>query len=199
MLKPVTDRARISAVLQKYSLPDAYLLYLSTLQPRKNLERLVTAYANSGVALPLVLAGKQGWLSEGILATIEGLDSAVADRIFLPGFIDEDDKAALLSGATALLYPSLYEGFGFPLLEAQACATAVLAANSSSLPEIAGDSALLIDPLDVDAIATGIQQLVADEALRQRLVAAGAQNVARFTWSNSAERTFRLLLQAAQL
>lgn len=113
------------------------------------------------------------------------------------GFVDEADKAALLTGATALLYPSLYEGFGFPVLEAQACETAVLTAAASSLPEVAGDGALLVDPLDEAAIAAGIRRLASDEALRRELVAKGRANVARFTWRETAVRVLDLLESAA--
>lgn len=197
-LRPVVDVAEQTAVLHKYTLPDTYLLYLSTLQPRKNLVRLIEAYAASGVRLPLVLAGKRGWLSEPIITAVQALPPDVRARVFLPGYIAEADKAALLSGATALLYPSLYEGFGFPLLEGQACGTAVLAANSSSLPEIAGESALLVDPLDTAVIASGIRELATDADLRAELVARGFANVSRFSWERAARQVLALLAQAAE-
>ena len=112
------------------------------------------------------------------------------------GFVDEVDKAALLSGATAVLYPSLYEGFGFPVLEAQACGTAVLTATTSSLPEVAGDTALLVDPLDTAAITQGIQRLVQDEAYRQELVQRGFENVRRFSWEETAVQLLQTLEKA---
>jgi glycosyltransferase involved in cell wall biosynthesis len=113
--------------------------------------------------------------------------------ILLPGFIADADKAALLSGATAFLYPSLHEGFGFPLLEAQACGVPVLAANSSSLPEIAGNAALLVDPLDEAALAAALRRIVEDQPLRQELIAGGLENVRRFTWEETAVRTLHIL------
>lgn len=192
-LHPVTDAAEITAVLQKYGVTPPYLLYLSTLQPRKNLLRLIRAYVQSGVPHQLVIAGKKGWLAEPILDEIFQLDMDTARRIILPGFVPDADKGALLSGATALLYPSLYEGFGFPVLEAHACETAVLTANTSSLPEIAPNSALLVDPLDTAAIAQGIQRLVSDEALRQTLIQRGKERVQAFTWEKSAAQVMEVL------
>ncbi len=192
-LYPVKEETAISSVLQKYGVTSPYLLYLSTLQPRKNLLRLIRAYVQSGVPHHLVIAGKKGWLAEPILDEIFQLDLATAKRIILPGFVPDADKGALLSGATALLYPSLYEGFGFPVLEAHVCETAVLTANTSSLPEIAPDSALLVDPLDTSAIAAGIQRLVADEALRTELVQRGKERVKEFTWEKSAAQVMDLL------
>ncbi|MEM7116526.1 MAG: glycosyltransferase family 1 protein [Chloroflexota bacterium] len=216
-LKPVVDEATLTAVYQKYNITPPYFLYLSTLQPRKNLLRLIDAFAQTDLPHQLVLAGKQGWLSQPILDVVHSKQLSVASeqstnqytnipitnnpaprpRILLPGFIPDSDKVALLSGATALLYPSLYEGFGFPLLEAQACGTAVLTANSSSLPELAADTALLVDPLDTNAIRDGIIQLAHDAALRQTFVQKGLQNVKRFSWEKTAVQTLYILEKAA--
>ena len=113
------------------------------------------------------------------------------------GFVADEDKAALISGAEALLFPSLYEGFGFPVLEGNICETPVLAANSSSLPEIADEAALLIDPLDTQAISDGIGQIVADMALREALVEAGRVNARRFKWQTAARRVLTTLEEAA--
>lgn len=193
------SEAEITAVCRKHAITRPYFLYIGTLQPRKNLVRLVEAFATANLPHQLVLAGKTGWLSQPIQQTIFNLQSPISSQIHLPGFIPDSDKAALLSGATALLYPSLYEGFGFPLLEAQACETAVLAANSSSLPELAADSALLVDPLDTTAIRDGIIRLAADEGLRQTLVAKGRENVKRFGWEKTAVSVLNLLEKAQNL
>jgi glycosyltransferase involved in cell wall biosynthesis len=187
------DAAHMTAVQQSYGITTSYFLYLSTIQPRKNLVRLIEAYAQSGVPHQLVLAGKIGWLAQPILDAIANLPTAVRQQIILPGFIPDADKAALLSGATALLYPSLYEGFGFPILEAQACGLPVLTANSSSCPEVAGGAALLVNPLDVADIIRGMQQLAEDAALRHRLAAAGLVNVRRFSWAQTAVQVLDLL------
>ena len=195
-LQPVTDEDVITAVLRKHAITQPYLLYLSTLQPRKNLVRLIQAYAASNLPHQLVLAGKPGWLSQPILAAISNLQSPISEKIILTGFVNEADKAALLSGATAVLYPSLYEGFGFPVLEAQACGTAVLTANSSSLPEVAGDAARLGNPLDTAAITQGMQNLASDEAYRQELVQRGFENVKRFGWRETAVHLLQTLEKA---
>lgn len=185
---------KLTAVCQKYHLTSPYLLYISTIHPRKNLERLVQAYAQSKLPHQLVLAGKKGWLARPILEQISNLSPSLAAKIILPGFVADEDKAALISGATAVLYPSLYEGFGFPILEAQACGVPVLAANTSSCPEVAGDAALFVDPSDVGALTEGMCQLVADEDMRQGLVQKGSANVQRFSW----ERTAVQVLQALE-
>jgi glycosyltransferase involved in cell wall biosynthesis len=208
-LRPLSDREQITAVLQKHGITPPYLIFLSTLQPRKNLERLIRAYAAAEVPHQLVLAGKQGWLAEPILAEIDrqSFDTAQdkastihhQSKIITPGFIDDNDKAALLSGATALLYPSLYEGFGFPVLEAQACGVPVLCANSSSLPEVAGEAALLVDPEDTAAITAAIERLVSDPLLRHELALAGLENVRRFTWEETAVQVLNVLERAVKV
>jgi glycosyltransferase involved in cell wall biosynthesis len=196
-LSPETDERRLVEVCQTYGITSPYLLYLGTLQPRKNLNRLIDAYAASGIPHQLVLAGKSGWLSQPILDAVSGRQPSLSGGVILPGFISEKDKAALISGATALLYPSLYEGFGFPVLEAQACGTAVLCANGSSLPEIAGDAALMVDPLDAGALAAGISTIASDADLRRALVQKGFQNVKRFNWQDAAGRVLDTLEKAS--
>lgn len=201
-LAPVRDPQYVDRVCRQYGIETPYLLYLGTLQPRKNLQRLIEAYVQSDVRAQLVLAGKAGWLSEPILQKISqyigraGTTDA-ASRIRLTGYVAEEDKAALLSGATALLYPSLYEGFGFPILEAQVCCTPVLCGDNSSQPEVAGDAALMVAADDTQAIASGIQRLVQDEPLRARLVHDGKKNAERFSWKRSAEQVMDVLETAS--
>jgi glycosyltransferase involved in cell wall biosynthesis len=194
VLQPVTDEQALAAVRQKYGITAPYLLYIGTLQPRKNLLRLVEAYC----ALPdhdhqLVLAGRTGWRAEPFLQAIETLDPAVRQQIILPGYIEDDDKAALISGASVLLFPSLYEGFGFPVLEANACGTAVICSNTSSLPEVAGDAALLVNPQDTAEITIALTRLLSDQLLQQQLVNKGFQNIQRFTWQKTAEQLLNIL------
>lgn len=197
VLKPEKDPDRLAAVTEKYGLRRPYLLAIGTIQPRKNLVRLVQAYNASEVEEQLVLAGKVGWRSEGILQAIRVEQAKNPGRIILPGFIDEADKGALISGATALLFPSLYEGFGFPVLEGNACGTPVLAAATSSIPEIAGGAALLVEPEDVTVLAGGLRRIVADHAFRGELTAAGLLNVARFSWAETAAQVLSTLIEAA--
>lgn len=202
-LAPVSDPGQLAAMRARLGLGQApYVLYVGTIQPRKNLERLVEAF---GRALPhceahlpglrLVLAGQRGWLAQGTLQRVDGL--GLGDRVILPGYVADQDLPALFSAATLFAFPSLYEGFGFPVLESQACGTAVLAANTSSLPEVAGAGALLVDPLDVEALARGLVQLLTDDSLRGQLVAAGFANLQRFSWDRCARETLAVLEQAA--
>ncbi|MCL4867964.1 MAG: glycosyltransferase family 4 protein [Anaerolineae bacterium] len=172
-----------------------YFLYLGTLQPRKNLVRLVDAFVQSGVSHHLVLAGRVGWLAQELLAFIKQQPVSVQGRIHLPGYVSEAEKADLLRGAAALLYPSLYEGFGFPILEAQAAGIPVLCANSSSLPEAAGDGALLVDPLDTAGMAAAIYRLANEAPLCQDLVERGYANVKRFSWEDAAAKIIAILQQ----
>lgn len=197
-LAPERDPASLERVRRQYGIEASYLLYLGTLQPRKNLERLIEAYVQSNVTAQLVLAGKAGWLSEPILQTISHFvgqagASDAARRIRVTGYVAEEDKPVLLSGATALLYPSLYEGFGFPILEAQVCGTPVLCGDNSSQPEVAGGGALLVAADDTQAIMEGIRQLTQDGDLRARLIQNGLKNVKRFSWQRTAEQVLGVL------
>jgi glycosyltransferase involved in cell wall biosynthesis len=201
-LHRVTDEETLATVWRKYNIYPPYFLYIGTLHPRKNLVRLAHAFASSGLAeqeslYTLILAGKIGWLAQPIIEALRHMSAEVSGRIHLPGFVADEDKAALLSGATALLFPSLYEGFGFPVLEAQACGTAVLCSNTSSLPEVAGEGALLVDPLDQTAISSALQRIAADNNLRQQLIACGYDNVRKFSWEKAAADVLETLELAA--
>ncbi len=145
--------------------------------------------------LQLVLAGRHGWLYHELFTQVSRL--GLAGRVVFTGYVDEDDLPALYGGALALVYPSLYEGFGMPVLEAQSCGVPVMTSNNSSLPEIAGDSALLVDPHDVDAIAAAMHRILTDEGLRQELIRRGFDNVQRFSWEKCARETLAVLEEVA--
>jgi len=187
------DPEQVPAVLEKYGICQPYLLYIGTIQPRKNLIRLINSFLTSELEHQLVLAGRPGWLSGPIVAHVDSLDAEQRKRILFPGYVDEADKGALISAADALLYPSLYEGFGFPLIEANACGTPVMASNTSSLPEIAGKAALLVDPSDESAMQRGIEQIVSDSALRANLTRTGLENASRFSWDLAAQKILAIL------
>lgn len=195
---PVSDAQR-RAVRDHYALQRPYALFLGTIQPRKNLPRVIQALAQLRAQgfddLDFVVAGAPGWLADETLR--EPKRVGMENRVHFIGYVDEIERAALLSGARFFCYPSLIEGFGLPILEAQSAGTPVLTANNSSLPEVAGDAALLVDPLDVDALADAMLRLSRDEALRQQLIAAGFHNVQRFSWENAARETFAVLEEAA--
>lgn len=199
LISRVSDVTEVETAQRRYGIESPYLLYIGTLQPRKNLARLIEAHASSGLTYQLVLAGKLGWNASSIVDQIKKLDAVQRQRVLLPGFINEADKAALISGAGALLYPSLYEGFGFPLLEGQACGTPVLASNASSLPEIAGDGALLVDPHKSAEISEGMQRIVNDNDLRAFLIEKGLANVISYTWTRTAAAVLQTLEQAATM
>jgi glycosyltransferase involved in cell wall biosynthesis len=189
-----TFNSAIARVREKYKLPQQYFLFVGTLQPRKNIARLVQAFERWSHANPkggaLVLAGGKGWLfDEAWLQDVP--------NIYPVGYVTDDDKYALLAGAMALVFPSLYEGFGFPVLEAMHCGTPVITSTTSSLPELAGNAALLVDPLNVTEIATAMDLIISQISLRYRLRALGYRQVERFTWENAALETMRTLEEAA--
>ncbi len=183
-------------VRARHGLGPDYLLYVGTLQPRKNLGRLMEAAASlrdRWPGLQLVLAGQPGWQAGPILAQAR----ASADFVRLLDYVPDDELAGLYSGARAFVFPSLYEGFGLPVLEAMACGPPVVCSATSSLPEVAGEAALLVDPEDTAALAGAIGQLLADDPLRASLAAKGLAQIQRFSWSRAAEQTLNVLAQAA--
>ncbi len=194
-LHPVRDPAAIAAARERYAIPPSYFLYLGTLQPRKNLARLIDAFAHLCADGPddlcLVLAGRRGWLYDDLFAQVRRL--GLQGRVLFPGYVAEQDKAALLSGALAFVFPSLYEGFGLPLLEAQACGCPVVCANTSSLPEVAGAGALQVDPQDTCALAAAMARLAREPQLRAALVEAGFANLPRFSWERCARTVLEVI------
>lgn len=177
-------------VHSKYNLPERYFIFIGTLQPRKNISRIVQAYAQYRAQMPkpaaLVLAGVKGWLYDELW--VQGVDG-----VHLTGYIDEADKGALYDGALALVFPTLYEGFGFPVVEAMHCGTPVIASTTSSLPELVGDAGLLVDPLDVNAIAEAMYRLDSDEALCDILRAKGYNQAKNFSWDAAARQVLDIL------
>jgi glycosyltransferase involved in cell wall biosynthesis len=201
-LAPVSDPHLINQTKTRYGIAGDYLLYIGTLHPRKNLARLIEAFHLACQALPastralkLVIAGQRGWLYDEIFARVKSL--GLERQLLFPGYIAAEDKPALLSGALAYLFPSLYEGFGLPVLEAMACATPVLTSNVSSLPEVAGEAALLVDPRRVEEIAAGLIQLISQAELRQHLVERGLRQVQKFSWDKAAQQVLEILERVA--
>lgn len=195
----VEDVERIEQTKARYGLRARYLLYVGTLHPRKNLVRLIRAFGallrawppESGETPALVLGGKKGWLYADIFDEVRRL--GLQDRVVFPGYIPQADLPALLSGADLFVFPSLFEGFGFPILEAMACGVPVVTSRASCLPETAGDAALLVDPLDVEGIAHGMMQALTDANLRAQLTARGRRRAAQFTWSRCAREILDVL------
>lgn len=181
--------AEVTAVRQRYGIQRPYLLGLGTLQPRKNFVRLIEAYRllrqEHQIPHQLVIGGGRGWLHEPIVEAIE--THHLQDDVLLIGFVEDTDLPALYTGADLFAFPSLYEGFGIPVLEAMACGTPVVAASASSLPEVAGDAALLVPPTDVAALAEALWRALDDTDLRADLRARGLAQARRFTWRASAQ------------
>jgi glycosyltransferase involved in cell wall biosynthesis len=191
--RPVTDATKLQRVRETYGINGAYLLAVGSIQPRKNLARLVSAYAQLQRERPtdnfpkLVLAGKRGWLYGETLRAIEA--SGVADRIVLAGYVPDADLPALYSGALCFIYPSYFEGFGLPPLEAMQCGVPVIVGNQTSLPEVVGDAGLLVDPFDETAIAAAIASLIDNSDLRAELRVKGLKRAEMFDWHETARQT----------
>ncbi len=189
-----------ASVKRKYRLPDQFILFFGTQEPRKNVIGVIRAFEKSyqcgKIKVPLVIAGSAGWLEKGLLQAIE--KSPVSEAIQRVGFVEQSDKLALFSLADLLVFPSFYEGFGFPPLEAMSVGTPVITSSISSLPEVVGDAALLVNPYNIEEIAAAITQLQTDAILRSTLIKRGWQRVQEFSWDNSAAGTFQVLVEAAR-
>lgn len=186
--QPAAEEAR-HAVRIKYGLPKHFFLFVGTLEPRKNLPRLIAAWSHTAARCPwhLVIAGRDGWKTGAIRrAAARSRDPA---RVHFPGFISQEDLPAVLSAADAFVWPSLWEGFGLPPLEAMACGVPVMISNVSSLPEVVGDAALQVDPYDVSAMADAMTRLFEDETLRAALRAKGRTHAVQYTWQRTAAMT----------
>ena len=195
--RPVRDTVRLAEVRARYNLPEWFILSVGTLEPRKNLVRLIAAFAQmrrqTGLPHALVLAGKPGWLYQGIYDQVK--QEGLQEHVLFPGFVADTDLPAVYTQADLLAFPSLYEGFGLPPLEAMACGTPVVCSNNSSLPEAVGSAALLVDATDVEGLADAMARVLGNAALRVRLGDLGRAQAARFTWQAAA----RKLLDAYQL
>jgi len=191
---PIRDEHHLAEIRARYGLPDAYVICVGTLQPRKNLAVLLDALSElprQGRSVHLAIAGKKGWLYESLFAQVRHL--GLEDRVHFLGYVPQPDLPALISGARAFLLPSLYEGFGLPVLEAMACGTAVICSDVSSLPEVAGDTAILVPPHDTEQLAKALCRLLDDDELRGELEQRGLRQVTRFSWAKAAQQTLQIL------
>lgn len=199
-LRPVTDERETIALKERLGIPGPYILHVGSLQPRKNLSRLVEAFAQVRDVMPnltLVLAGRQGWGYDRLVERIE--QTELTGHVILPGYVPDEDLATLYTGAEIYAFPSLYEGFGFPALEAMACGTPVVCSNTSSLPELVGEAALTVAPTDVRGLIEAFRRLLTDKGLRHDLISQGLARVKRFTWEASAQATLEVLLEAVNI
>lgn len=192
--QPQPEEGEAARIRARYGLGERpYVLAVGTVQPRKNYALLIRAFVQAETEAVLVIAGGPGWLCEDIFA----LADQYPDRVRMPGFVDDADLPALYRGAALLAFPSFYEGFGLPVLEAMACGTPVLCSDQSSLPEVAGDAALLLDPNDEEAWSVHIRQLLQDPARRQAMATAGLARAASFTWERAARQLLGVMERVA--
>lgn len=198
----ITNEKDLQRVRHSYGIEGDYILSVGSIQPRKNLRRLVHAYsllqeARPRVKLPtLVLVGKKAWLYGETLRAIE--QSGVGDQVLLTDYVSEEDLPALYSGALGFVYPSYFEGFGLPPLEAMQCGTPVIVGDRTSLPEVVGDAGLLVNPFDESEIAAALARLIDNPDLRQRLRVKGLKRAATFSWLETAKRTLEVYEQVVQ-
>ncbi len=180
----------LARVRTRYRLPGRFLLTVGTIEPRKNLSRLLTAFemvARQGLVDVWVIVGRLGWLYDDFFARLEA--SSWREKVLLPGFVPDEDLPAVNAAATAVALPSLYEGFGLPVLEAMACGSPVVCSETSSLPELGGDAARYFDPTDVQAMAATLTEVLSDEALRDEMRHRGLEQAACFSWHRAARET----------
>jgi glycosyltransferase involved in cell wall biosynthesis len=200
---PVTDEKELARVKELYGISGDYILAVGSIQPRKNLSRLIAAYsslhrAQPGGKLPhLVLAGKCAWLYDETLQTIRDLE--ISNSVVLTGYVQSANLPALYSGALCFVYPSYFEGFGLPPLEAMKCGTPVIVGNKTSLPEVVGDAAVMVDPFNVEEIARAIQRVLEDSELRSQLRAKGLEQAKLFDWQTTAHKTLAVYKEAGNV
>jgi glycosyltransferase involved in cell wall biosynthesis len=195
------DRTALDALHTRLGIEKPYLLHHGTIQPRKNLKRLIEAFRlmlanNADLDLDLVLAGRRGWASDDI--TKAAADGSKRGRVILAGMLNDSDLALLIKGASLAAVPSLYEGFSLPMVEAMACGVPTIASNTSCLPEISGNALAYFDPLSCEAMAACIEKVLRDSDLSQRLRQNGIARAREFTWEHCARQTLDVLMKAGQ-
>jgi glycosyltransferase involved in cell wall biosynthesis len=185
------DAGVVSMVRERHRLPERFLLYVGTIEPRKNLSLLLDTMKilmERGRGIPLVVAGAKGWMYEDIFLKVR--KAGLEGKVLFTGYVPDEELPALYSAAEAFLFPSLYEGFGFPVLEAMACGIPVLCSNTSSLPEVAGDAAILLSPRDPGDWADSIKEILDNGSLRERMREEGFRQASRFSWERTARETW---------
>lgn len=182
-------------VRNKYNLPQNYILYMGTLEPRKNIDSIVEAFSllkkkKDFDNMKLVIAGKKGWLFENIFDLVNKLD--LKEQVIFTDYVDERDKPIIYNIAKLFVFPSIYEGFGIPVLEAMASSVPVITSNVSSLPEVAGDAAVLVNPKDIEDITKNMIEILSNNDFKNELVRKGHIQAQKFTWEDSAEKLYNV-------
>ncbi len=195
--RPLKLESSLRGIKDKYNLPEKFILFVGTIEPRKNLKKLIEAFGEFKKSGPaehkLVIAGGRGWQYEDIFKAVGKL--GLSKEIIFPDYIPERDLPLIYNAADLFVYPSLYEGFGLPVLEAMACGVAVITSNVSSLPEVAGDAAVLVDPDDTRAIAEAMENVLQDNDLKRKMIENGLKRAAMFSWQEMAKKTLEVYSQ----
>ncbi|MBI3485816.1 glycosyltransferase family 4 protein [Candidatus Daviesbacteria bacterium] len=200
VFRQIKDKTKVNKIVKKYDIRDNYIIYIGTLQPRKNLIRLFEAFSSlESNNLKLVIVGKtsgpgrEGWMYQDILEAPKKL--GIKDKVIFTGFVNSENLPFLLTGAKAFVLPSLWEGFGIPVIEAMACGTPVITSNVSSLPEIVGDAGLTVNPYSVDEIKNAIQLLVNKTEFNQKYSNLGLEQAKKYSWERMAEKVLKVFTQ----
>lgn len=196
--RTTTDAASLKAFKPTHHLPERFILFVGTLEPRKNLRRLIEAFARvaqEDAEVALVIVGASGWMTSDLAPLVQ--TRGLSDRIIFTGYVADNDLPHWYQAATVFCYPSLYEGFGLPVLEAMACGTPVVTSNTSSIPEITGDAALLVDPTDVTALVGALLLILSDETRQEQMRRAGIERAHGYSWGRTAEATYAVIKDAA--
>ncbi len=187
---PIKDEDKTKKVLRRYGLDKGFIFFVGTLEPRKNIIRLIEAYFRGRFQAKLVIVGKRGWLYQEIFKKIKELN--LKNRIVFLDYVPDEDLPYLYNAASCFVYPSLYEGFGLPPLEAMACGCPVITSNISSLPEVVGDAGILVDPYNIDDIAGALKKILSDENLRQELKQKGFIQAQKFSWQKTTKQILKI-------
>jgi len=194
--RPINDTVAKGKIAEKYDLPERFILYVGLIEPRKNLPMLISAFKrliDSGEDYKLVLVGRYGWMYEELLKQINNLD--LEGMIHFTGYVSQEDLPLVYNLSSLFVYPTIYEGFGLPVLEAMACGVPVITTDVSSLPEIVGEAGMLVPVNDVKALYGAMIEVLRDEDLRRKMINKGIQRAAKFTWEQTAKLTFQVYQQ----
>jgi glycosyltransferase involved in cell wall biosynthesis len=194
--RPINDTVAKGKIAEKYDLPERFILYVGLIEPRKNLPMLISAFKrfiDSGKDYKLVLVGSYGWMYEKLLKQINNLD--LEGMIYFTGYVSQEDLPLVYNLSSLFVYPTIYEGFGLPVLEAMACGVPVITTDVSSLPEIVGEAGMLVPVNDVEALYGAMIAVLGDEDVRRKMINKGMQRAAKFTWEQTAKLTFQVYQQ----
>jgi len=191
--RPITDAALLESIRRKYKLPQDFILNVGFVEPRKNLTLLMKSYQqlhSQGISLPLVIVGGLGWMYEDVFRQAESL--GIKEQVYFTGYVPDHDLPIIYNLARVFVYPSIYEGFGLPPLEAMACGTPLITTAVSSMPEHVGDAGILIPPQDEKALTNALQKLINDSTLQEELSSKGPERASQFTWKRTAQETIKV-------